>query len=171
MEIAQIDWKRIKPKIGRWVRTEAHAGQVKYDLESDLADPFTITQFTVDFEDEKVTDGWREELGGYQEAVPLTDAERSEALQMISDCRIITINFHVKPDKKEEAVNNANVLKRDYEVKMTINDDIAAVKGNHRDIAAAITDGVFDDWAVEDAEVEHDKACGLPKESWGNWEY
>ncbi len=171
MEIAQIDWKKIKPKIGRWSRCETHAGQVKYELTSEKDNPFILVDFTVDFEDETVSTGWCEELNGSQYEVPLTDAEKSEALQMISDCRLITINFHIRPDKKEEAINNANVLKRDYEVNMTINDDIATVKGNHCDIAAAITDGVFDAWAVENAEVEHDKACGLPKESWGNWEY
>jgi len=87
MNIRDIKWDQIKDRIGRWVRTEAHAGQVKYDLESDLSDPFTITQFTVDFEDETVSTGWREELSGYQEEVPLTLAERDEAEQMIKDMK------------------------------------------------------------------------------------
>ena len=87
MEIKEIKWDQIKDRIGRWVRTEAHAGQVKYDLESDLADPYTITQFTVDFEDETVSDGYREELYGHGEVVPLTAEERAEAEQMIKDLK------------------------------------------------------------------------------------
>lgn len=87
MNIREIKWDQIKNRIGRWVRTEAHAGQTKYDLESDLDDPFTITQFTVDFEDETVSTGWREELSGYQEEVPLTPEERAEAEQMIKDMK------------------------------------------------------------------------------------
>ena len=87
MEIREIKWNQIKGRIGRWVRTEAHAGQVNYDLESDLADSFTITQFTVDFEDETVSTGWREELSGHQEEVPLTPEERAEAEQMIKDMK------------------------------------------------------------------------------------
>ena len=87
MEIKEIKWDQIKDRIGRWVKTEAHAGQVKYDLESDLADPYTITQFTVDFEDETVSTGWREELSGYQEEVPLTPEERAEAEQMVKDMK------------------------------------------------------------------------------------
>ena len=87
MDIREINFKLVKDRIGRWVYAEAHAGQVNYDLESDLADPFTITQFTIDFEDETVSTGWREELSGHQEEVPLTPEERAEAEQMIKDMK------------------------------------------------------------------------------------
>ena len=87
MEIKDIKWDQIKDRIGRWVRMGAHAGQVNYELESELADPFTITQFTIDFEDETVSTGWRLDVGGYQEEVPLTQEERAEAEQMIKDMR------------------------------------------------------------------------------------
>lgn len=169
MEIKQIDWKKIKPRIGRWVRTEAHAGQVKYDLESDLSDPYTITQFTVDFEDETVSTGWREELGGYQEEVPLTPEENAEARQMISDCRLIDLVFHVT--SKEDAKRSIEPLKSTYNVDMKLEGDIAYIHGNHMDIAYAISDGLIRPWSVEDPEVEHDKACGLPESVWGNWDY
>ena len=78
MEIRDIKWNQIKGRIGRWVRGEAHAGQVKYNLESDLNNPFVITQFTVDFENETVSSGWREDLYFGQEEVLLTDEERAE---------------------------------------------------------------------------------------------
>lgn len=87
MLISEIKWDQIKSRIGRWVRGETHAGQVKYDLESDLDDPFVITQFTIDFEDETVSTGWREELFGHQEEVPLTPEERVEAEQIIKDMK------------------------------------------------------------------------------------
>lgn len=87
MEIKEIKWDQIKDRIGRWVRTEAHASQVKYELISDADDPFVITQFTVDFEDETVSTGWREELSGHQEEVLLTPEERAEAEQMIKDVK------------------------------------------------------------------------------------
>lgn len=87
MEISQINWKKIKPVIGRWQRSEAHAGQVKYELIADADNPFVITNFTVDFEDEIVSDGWRENLYGPGEAVPLTAEELAEAEQMIKDMK------------------------------------------------------------------------------------
>ena len=87
MDIRDIKWDQIKSRIGRWVMSEAHAGQVKYALEADLDDPYTITEFTVDFEDETVSTGWREELFGHQEEVPLTPEERAEAEQMIQDMK------------------------------------------------------------------------------------
>lgn len=87
MNIREIKWNLIKPVIGRWKTSEAHAGQVKYELISDADNPFVITEFTVDFEDEIVSTGWREELSGYQEEVPLTTEERAEAEQMIKDMK------------------------------------------------------------------------------------
>lgn len=87
MLISEIKWNLIKPVIGRWQRSEAHAGQVKYELIADTDDPFVITEFTVDFEDETVSTGWREELYGHQEEVPLTPEERAEAEQMIADMK------------------------------------------------------------------------------------
>ncbi len=87
MNIRDIKWDLIKPVIGRWKTSEAHAGQVKYELISDADNPFVITEFTVDFEDETVSTGWREELYGYQEEVPLTPEERAEAEQMIKDMK------------------------------------------------------------------------------------
>ena len=53
----------------------------------DADDPFVITQFVVDFEDETVSEGWREELYGNQEEVPLTAEEIAEAEQMIKDMK------------------------------------------------------------------------------------
>ena len=85
MEIGEIKWSRIKDRIGRWQRGEAHAGQVTYDLIEDADNPFVITQFVVDFEDGTVSTGWREELYGHQEEVQLTAEERAEAEQMIKD--------------------------------------------------------------------------------------
>ena len=85
MEIGEIKWNLIKNKIGRWQRCETHTGQVTYELIEDADDPFVITQFVVDFEDETVSTGWREELYGHQEKVPLTAEERAEAEQMIKD--------------------------------------------------------------------------------------
>ena len=85
MEIGEIKWSRIKDRIGRWQRGETHAGQVTYDLIEDADNPFVITQFVVDFEDGTVSTGWREELYGHQEEVPLTAVERVEAEQMIKD--------------------------------------------------------------------------------------
>ena len=85
MEISDIKWNRIKNRIGRWQRGETHAGQVTYELIEDADDPFVITQFVVDFEDETVSTGWSEELYGHQEEVPLTAEERVEAEQMIKD--------------------------------------------------------------------------------------
>ena len=85
MEIRDIKWSRIKNKIGRWQRCETHAGQVTYDLIEDADNLFVITQFVVDFEDGTVSTGWREELYGHQEEVPLTAEERAEAEQMIKD--------------------------------------------------------------------------------------
>ena len=87
MEIKEIKWDQIKDRIGRWIRAESHAGQVRYSLESDLFDPFTVTQFTVDFEAETVSNGWREELSGYQEEIPLTPEEKAEAEQMIKNMK------------------------------------------------------------------------------------
>ena len=87
MKIGEIKWDRIKNKIGRWQRSETHAGQVTYELIEDADDPFVITQFVVDFEDETVSTGWREELYGNQEEVPLTTEERAEAEQMIKDMK------------------------------------------------------------------------------------
>ena len=87
MEIREIKWDQIKDRIGRWVRMGAHAGQVNYELESELADPFTITQFTIDFEDETVSIGLRLDVSGYQEEIPLTPEERAEAEQMIKDMK------------------------------------------------------------------------------------
>lgn len=87
MEIREIKWNQIKNRIGRWVRTETHAGQVTYDLESSLDDPFTIIQFTVDFENETVSTGWCEELFGHQGEFPLTPEEIVEAEQMITDMK------------------------------------------------------------------------------------
>ena len=88
MEIKDIKWNLIKQVIGRWQTCEAHAGQVKYELIADKDDPFVITQFMVDFEDENVSTGWREELYGGQEEVPLTPEERAEAEQMIQDMKV-----------------------------------------------------------------------------------
>ena len=85
MKIGEIKWNRIKNKIGRWQRDETHAGQVTYELIEDADNPFVITHFVVDFEDETVSTGWREELYGHQEEVPLTAEERAEAEQMIKD--------------------------------------------------------------------------------------
>ena len=87
MEIKEIKWEKVKPVIGRWQRGEMHAGQVNYELITDIDNPFVITQFTVDFEDETVSEGWREELYGHQEEVPLTSEERAEAEQMIKDMK------------------------------------------------------------------------------------
>ena len=87
MEIREIKWNRIKNRIGRWQRCETNAGQVTYELIEDADDPFVITQFVVDFEDETVSTGWREELYGHQEEVPLTAEERAEAEQMIKDMK------------------------------------------------------------------------------------
>lgn len=87
MEIKEIKWDQIKDRIGRWQRSEAHAGQVKYELIADADNPFVITEFTVDFEDETVSDGYREELYGHGEVVPLTPEERAEAEQMIKDMK------------------------------------------------------------------------------------
>lgn len=87
MEIRDIKWNRIKNKIGRWQRCKTHAWQVTYELIEDADDPFVITQFVVDFEDETVSTGWREELYGNQEEVPLTTEERAEAEQMIKDMK------------------------------------------------------------------------------------
>lgn len=87
MDLKEINWNLIRPIIGRWQTSEAHAGQVKYELIADADNSFTITQFTVDFEDETVSTGWREELSGYQEEVPLTPEERAEAEQMIKDMK------------------------------------------------------------------------------------
>ena len=81
MEIGDIKWSRIKNKIGRWQRGETHAGQVTYELIEDADDPFVITQFVVDFEDGTVSTGWREELYGSQEEVPLTAEERASHRQ------------------------------------------------------------------------------------------
>ena len=87
MEIKDIKWNLIKPVIGRWQTCEAHAGQVTYELTADKNDPFVITQFTVDFEAETVSEGWRETLYDGQEEVPLTPEERAEAEQMIQDMK------------------------------------------------------------------------------------
>ena len=90
MKIGEIKWNKIKNRIGRWQRCETHAGQagqVTYELIEDADDPFVITQFVVDFEDETVSTGWREELYGNQEEVPLTTEERAEAEQMIKDMK------------------------------------------------------------------------------------
>ena len=87
MKIGEIKWNRIKNRIGRWQRCETHADQVTYELIEDADDPFVITQFVVDFEDETVSTGWREELYGNQEEVPLTTEERTEAEQMIKDMK------------------------------------------------------------------------------------
>ena len=83
MKIGEIKWNKIKNRIGRWQRCETHAGQVMYELIEDADDPLVTTQFVVDFEDETVSTGWREELYGHQEEVPLTAEERAEAEQMI----------------------------------------------------------------------------------------
>ena len=87
MKIGEIKWDRIKNKIGRWQRCETNAGRVTYELIEDADNPFVITQFVVDFEDETVSTGWREELYGNQEEVPLTAEERAEAEQMIKDMK------------------------------------------------------------------------------------
>ena len=79
----------IKPVIGRWQRAEAHAGQVNYELISEADNPFVIAEFCVDFEDETVSDGWREELYGKVEEIPLTPEERAEAEQMIQDMKAV----------------------------------------------------------------------------------
>jgi len=88
MNIRDIKWDLIKPTIGRWKISEAHAGQVKYELISDTDNPFVITEFTVDFEGETVSTGWREGLSGAPEEVPLTSEERAEADQMIKDMKV-----------------------------------------------------------------------------------
>lgn len=88
MDIKDIKWGLIKPIIGRWKTSEAHSGQVKYELISDADDPFVITEFTVDFEGETVSTGWRERLGEAPDEVPLTPEERAEAEQMIKDMRL-----------------------------------------------------------------------------------
>ena len=87
MEIRDIKWSRIKNKIGRWQRCETHAGQVTYELIEDADNPFVITQFVVDFEDETVSTGWREELYDHKEEVTMTAEERVEAEQMIKDMK------------------------------------------------------------------------------------
>ena len=87
MKIGEIKWNKIKNRIGRWQRCETHAGQVTYELIEDADNPFVITQFVVDFEDETVSIGWREELYGNQEEVTLTAEERAEAEQMIEDMK------------------------------------------------------------------------------------
>ena len=87
MKIGEIKWDRIKNRIGRWQRCETHASQVTYELIEDADNPFVITQFVADFEDETVSTGWREELYGHQEEVPLTTEERAEAEQMIKDMK------------------------------------------------------------------------------------
>lgn len=89
MEIKEIKWDQIKNRIGRWQRSETHAGQVTYELTADADDPFVITWFTVDFEDETVSDGYREELYSYGrgELITLTPEERAEAEQMIKDMK------------------------------------------------------------------------------------
>lgn len=172
MEIKQIDWSRIKPRIGRWVRTEAHAGQVKYDLESDLSDPFTITQFTVDFEDETVSTGWREELSGHQEEIPLTPEENHEARQMISDCRIITVSFTIRPGYEDLAKRQADYMLGGYDlIKVTMQGNTITFEGNHLNLSAAVADGHISEWANEDPEVEIDIACDIDRTNAGNWEY
>lgn len=90
MEIKEIKWDKIKNRIGRWQRSETHAGQVKYELIADADNPFVITEFTVDFEDETVSTGYRENLYylyGRGELIPLTPEERAEAEQMIKDMK------------------------------------------------------------------------------------
>ena len=56
-----------------------------YELIEDADNPFTITEFIVDFENEIVSTDWHEELYGNQEEVLLTAEERAEAEQMIKD--------------------------------------------------------------------------------------
>ena len=87
MDVKDIKWGLIKPVIGRWKTSEAHAGQIKYELISDAGSPFAITEFTVDFENETVSTGWREEPFMAPEEVPLTPEERAEAEQMIKDMK------------------------------------------------------------------------------------
>lgn len=87
MLISEIKWDLVKPVIGRWQAGEVHAGQVTYKLIADADNPFVITEFTVDFEDETVSDGYREDLYGPGEVVPLTAEERAEAERMIQDMK------------------------------------------------------------------------------------
>lgn len=87
MDIRDIRWDLIKDKIGRWTVSEIHAGQVRYGLTSERNNPFVIAEFTVDFEDEMVSEGFKEELTGYTEDIPLTPEERAEAEQMIKDMK------------------------------------------------------------------------------------
>lgn len=87
MDLREINWKLIKPVIGRWTAGEAHAGQLKYELTSERNNPFVITEFTVDFEKETVSEGFKEELSGHTEDIPLTPEERAEAEQMIKDMK------------------------------------------------------------------------------------
>lgn len=88
MEIKDIKWNLIKSVIGRWQRSVSHAGQVKYELISDADNPFVITEFTVDFENETVSDGYREKLFDHSEVIiSLTAKERAEAEQMIKDMK------------------------------------------------------------------------------------
>ncbi len=83
MEVNEIKWDRIKKTIGRWTATEAHDGQVKYELTSRLHDPFTIIEFTVDFEAEEVSEGVTDDGAEF----PLTDEERREAERMIANMK------------------------------------------------------------------------------------
>ena len=85
MKVDEIRWDLIKSVIGRWQRSEAHACQVAYELTADVKNPFVFTEFVVDFGNEIVSTGWREELSGYREEIPLTAEERAEAEQMIKD--------------------------------------------------------------------------------------
>lgn len=170
MEINQIDWGKLKERIGRWVISEGHAGQVKYCLESDFDNPFVITEFTVNFENETVSTGWRGEFSGYQEEVPLTPEERAEAEKMIFDCRLIDLTFNIRPDSDVDC--EIKPLKDIYDVDLKRDKhlNVAYVHGNHNNIASAICDGYICSWALEDPEVEHDKACGLSLELCGNWD-
>ncbi len=95
MKIRDINWCQIKNRIGRWQKSEVHAGQVKYELIADVDNPFVITEFTVDFEDETVSDGWRDSLYGSGEVVSLTPEERAEAEQMIKDCKLSAEEYKV----------------------------------------------------------------------------
>ena len=100
MKISDIKWKMIKSIIGRWIACEVYAGQVKYELIADINTPFVITEFTVDFRDETVSEGWRDILNSIGEEVPLTPEERAEAEQMIADMKRLK--------EAEEYINNLN---------------------------------------------------------------
>lgn len=87
MNSRDIKWDLIRPVIGRWKTSEAHACQIKYELISEADNPFVFTEFVVDFGNETVSTGWREELSGHPVEVPLTQEERAEAEQMIKDMK------------------------------------------------------------------------------------